>query len=133
MEKIDLTYLKDELADQSAGQLKQLFQNDGEAIVAAINKQLKEAKEDDDVIFTLSHSIKIDLSDMKIKGKLAFSVKRSTELETAIMDPDQPELNLSNPPSAMGAAGTGDSGAPDTVEDEGDEDELVPAGDRQDP
>lgn len=113
MEKIDLTYLQNEIAEQSALQLKQLIQNDGKAIVDAINKQLKEAA-DDDIIFALSHSIKIDLGDMKIKGKLGFSVKRSTELETAIHDPENPEFDFG---TNTDGHGQGASGAP-----------LVPAG-----
>lgn len=132
MDKIDLTYLT-QLGEDAATQLRQLIQNKGPKIVKAVNEMLKEAEEDDPVVFTLSHAMKIDLVGMKLDGKLSFSLKESTSLCTAIEDPDQPELDLKNPPSAMGAAGTGDSGAPETDEDEGNEDELVPAGDRQDP
>ncbi len=109
MQEIDIAYLQNEIAKQAAQQLQQLIQNKGEAIVEAINKQLDEAEEEDDVIFNLSHAIKIDLTDMNIKGKLSFAVKSSTELKTAIMDPENPELDF-------GAAGTGDSGAPDVPE-----------------
>lgn len=118
MTSIDLDYLQNEIAAQSAKQLKQLIQNKGEAIVEAINKQLDDAEEGDDVIFSLGHSIKIDLTDMNIKGKLSFAVKSSTELKTAIMDPENPELDLGDGRRGnTGAAGESDAG-----------DQLVPAG-----
>lgn len=125
MKSIDLTYLQNEIAESSAHQLKQLIQNKGDAIVEAINKQLEDAEEGDDVIFSLGHSIKIDLTDMNIKGKLSFAVKSSTELKTAINDPEQPQFDLgdSGKRGNMGVAGEGDSGAP--LEDD---DDMEPAG-----
>lgn len=133
MKSIDHPYLQHELAERSASQLKQLFQNEAYSIIAAINKQLDDAEDDDDVIFTLSHSIKIDLSDMNIKGKLGFSVKRSTSLTTAINDPEQPQFDLGDGKRGnMGVAGEGDSGAvvDPGEEDEDDQDgvEFIPAG-----
>ncbi len=123
MQSIDLTYLQNELAEQSSLQLKQLIQNKGEKIVEEINKLLEDAEDEDTVIFKLSHSISIDLTEMKIKGALAFSVRTKTELTTAIHDPENPELDFG---TQTGGNGQGDSGANlGDLEPAGDADEEI--------
>ena len=128
MEKIDLTYLTT-LGEDASTQLRQLIQNQGKKIVEAINKQLKEADDEEAVVFKLGHAISIDLTEMKIKGKLSFSIKSSTELVTAIEDPEQPEFELgdSGKRGNMGAAGEGDSGFV-LGDDDGEDDQPEPAG-----
>jgi len=130
MEKIDLTYLQNELATQAAHQLKQLIQNKGQKIVKAINEMLKDAEDEDPIIFKLAHSMKFDLANMKLDGKLSYNRAESTKLVTAINDPEQPQFDLGDGKRGnMGVAGEGDSGAPlgDDEDDEG-EDVLVPEG-----
>ena len=127
MEKIDIKYLTDELADQACLQLRQHIQNKGEKIVDEINLLLDEADDDDSVVFALGYAIKIDLTDMQLKGKLSFTHKESSQLVTAIKDPDQPEFDLgtSGQRGNMGGHNEGDSGiqkpAGRTIREEGGE------------
>lgn len=82
------------IAKTAADNLVKLIEENQDEILADIAAVSEEAQnqEADKIVFSLGHTIKLNLTQQALTQALSWSVKKKLETCQALPDPDQPEL-----------------------------------------
>jgi len=82
------------IANRAAENLVKLIEENQDEILRDISAASEEAQnqEADKIVFSLAHSIKINLTQKALTESLSWSLRKKLEVNQTLPDPDQPEL-----------------------------------------
>ena len=82
------------IARLAADNLVKLIEENQDEILTDIQAASEEAQnqEADKIVFSLGHTIKINLTSKSLAESLSWSLRKKLEVNQALPDPDQPEL-----------------------------------------
>jgi len=84
------------IARTAADNLVKLIEENQDEILLDIQAVSEEAQnqEADKIVFSLGHTIKINLTQKSLSEALSWSVRKKLEVCQSLPDPDQPELPM---------------------------------------